>query len=143
MERVEQRYQHNQLLKSPFVQQNYLLTDWLISVTSLRFQPRFWRFLRLLAAGNLLKMGGLAPRGSPTHFWRVPAARSLRKRQNLGRKHLKFYSTHPSGKEILISMTIFIPEVPSTYLLLRTSVEKSTNKEMMVHNAKIAYQLQN
>ena len=68
---------------SPFVQQNYLLTDWLISLTSLRFQPRFWLFLRLLAAGNLLKMGGLAPRGSPTHFRRLPAACSLRKRQNL------------------------------------------------------------
>ena len=64
------------------------------------FQPRFWLFLRLLAAGNLLKMGGLAPRGSPTHFRRLPAACSLRKRQNLGRKHQKVSSMQPIGKEI-------------------------------------------
>ena len=90
------------VITSPFVQQNYLLTDWLISLTSLSFQPRFWRFLRLLAAGNLLKMGGLAPRGSPTHFRRLPAACSLKKRQNLGRKHQKVSSMQPIGKEITI-----------------------------------------
>ena len=74
------------------------------------FQPRFWLFLRLLAAGNLLKMGGLAPRGSPTHFRRLPAACSLRKRQNLGRKHQKVSSMQPIGKEITIFGCVILIE---------------------------------
>ena len=38
------RYEYNQLLKSPFVQQNYLLTRWLISLTSRSFQLDFGGF---------------------------------------------------------------------------------------------------
>ena len=46
-------------------------------------------------------MGGLASRGLSTHFLRLLATCSLRKRQNLGRKQLKATSIQPFVKEIL------------------------------------------